>query len=286
MNNQKLVISMKTSAFNSTQDLKKLLKTTGERCPIHNEPLIRVDMPNAPKAGVCPICAKERVAEKEKEIEYQGGDEVIKAKTYGWLKRYSIITDDSLYDASLDNYETPGEEEKQNKQKAERIAMDYLNGTTGNAIFSGNPGTGKSHLAMSVLKKVNAESNPSRRCLFISVDEMMRLVKSSFDSHDRTYSEEAIVKKLCQADLLVMDDLGAEVGAINTRSTASDWTTKMLYAVVNGRMKKPTIWTTNLSSKQLQQIYDRKLVSRMLRGAKNHILTFNNTTDKRMALDF
>lgn len=277
---------MKTSAFSPTQDLKKLLKTTDERCPIHNEPLIIVDMPNAPKEGVCPICAKERVAEKEKEIEYQGGDEVIKAQTYGWLKRYSIITDDSLYDASLDSYETPGEEEKQNKQKAEHIATDYLNGATGNAIFSGNPGTGKSHLAMSVLKKVNAESNPFRRCLFISVDEMMRLVKSSFDSHDLTYSEEAIVKKLCQADLIVMDDLGAEVGAITTRSTASDWTTKMLYAVVNGRMKKPTIWTTNLSSKQLQQIYDRKLVSRMLRGAKNHILTFNNTTDKRMDLDF
>lgn len=277
---------MKTSAFSPTQDLKKLLKTTDERCPIHNEPLIIVDMPNAPKEGVCPICAKERVAEKEKEIKYQGGDEVIKAQTYGWLKRYSIITDDSLYDASLDSYETPGEEEKQNKQKAEHIATDYLNGATGNAIFSDNPGTGKSHLAMSVLKKVNAESNPFRRCLFISVDEMMRLVKSSFDSHDLTYSEEATVKKLCQADLLVMDDLGAEVGAINTRSTASDWTTKMLYAVVNGRMKKPTIWTTNLSSKQLQQIYDRKLVSRMLRGVKNHILTFNNTTDKRMALDF
>lgn len=286
MSKWELVISMKTSAFNSTQDLKKLLKTTGERCPIHDEPLIRLDVPKAPTKGTCPVCAKERLREKEKYLEYKGGDEVIKAKTYGWLEHYSIITDESLYDASLDNYETPDEEETKNKAKAERIANDYINGSNANTILSGRPGTGKSHLAMSILKTVNNNSQPPKRCLFISVDEMMRLVKSSFDSHDRTYSEEAIVKKLCQADLIVMDDLGAEVGAINTRSTASDWTTKMLYAVVNGRMKKPTIWTTNLSSKQLQQIYDRKLVSRMLRGAKNHILTFNNTTDKRMALDF
>lgn len=277
---------MTTSDFNRMQAMKSLIKPTGERCPIHDEPLIRLDVPKAPTKGTCPVCAKERLREKEKYLEYKGGDEVIKAKTYGWLEHYSIITDESLYNAQFDSYTTPSEEETKNKAKAEQIANDYINGSNANTILSGRPGTGKSHLAMSILKTVNNNSQPPKRCLFISVDEMMRRIKSSFDSHDRTYSEEAVVKKLCQADLIVMDDLGAEVGAITTRSTASDWTTKMLYAIVNGRMRKPTIWTTNLSSKQLQQVYDQKLVSRILRGAQRNILTFNHTKDKRMAMEF
>lgn len=280
---------MPTSDFNSLHALhamKRAIKPTGERCPKHNEPLFKIVLPSAPNKSFCISCAEERHEKRNREIEYQGGDLVTKAKTYGWLERRSIITDASLYDADFTNYSADDEEESKNKAKAKQIAQDYIDGSNRNAILSGKPGTGKSHLAMSILKMVNEKSDPYRKCLFISIDEMMRLIRSSFDTHDTTYSEESMVKRLCQADLLVMDDLGAEVGAINTRSTASDWTTKVMYAIVNGRMKKPTVWTTNLSSKQLQQIYDQKLVSRILRGTKNNILTFNQTSDKRMALEF
>lgn len=95
-----------------------------------------------------------------------------------------------------------------------------------------------------------------------------------------------MIDLLTEADLLVLDDLGAETGAVTTDRTATDFTTRTLYAIINGRMNKPTIITTNLSSKDMAKMYDSKLISRMFRGAEGHVIKFEKTNDKRRTIEF
>jgi DNA replication protein DnaC len=75
------------------------------------------------------------------------------------------------------------------------------------------------------------------------------------------------------ADLLVLDDLGAE--------RATDWTAERLYALVNDRWlaERPTIVTTNLAPPQLTAAVGERLASRLLGGATTALLS---GPDRRM----
>lgn len=236
---------------------------------------------------ICPECAKEltessslSLAEKETEKAYY--------RDQTWLTNKSIFSDESLKNASFNSYETGDEETKRNKEMARQVAGDYLKGANYNTIFSGAVGTGKSHLAMSMCKAINEHSKPFRKCLLVSIDELMRRIKGSFNRKDSLYTEERMVDMLTEADLLVLDDLGAEIGAMDSERSASDFNVRVLNSIVNGRMNKPTIITTNLSAEQMNRMYDDRIISRIARGAEKgkSIITFKETTDKRQKLEF
>jgi len=271
-------------AFYNTQ-----LTTADEICPIHHVHKVMY-MGHGP---ICIECAKPGVekAGQARVDEYFADvanyKQEQKAKnTQGWLESKSIYLDKSLSKATFDSYLTDDQETAKNKATAQELAKQYADGADFNTIFSGKPGTGKSHLAMSMLKEVNDTSDPHRRCLFVSIDELMRKIRSSFSIDDSPYTEEAMTDLLIKPDLLVIDDLGAETGSIASGKLATDFTTRVLYAIVNGRMTKPTIFTTNLSSRDMSKIYDAKLISRMFRDTKNHIIVFKETTDKRVTPEF
>lgn len=235
---------------------------------------------------VCLECARELIDQENKNLENELTQRHLKSTTYDWLYNRSILLDKTLRDATFENFDELDEETKRNKEKALEIARKYYKGGTFNTILSGKAGTGKSHLAMSMLKVINEHSKPYRKCLFVSIDEVMRRIRDSYGSKENEFVEQKLIKLMVDADLLVIDDLGAESGTIGSQKQATDFITRTLYAIVNGRMDKSTIITSNLNSKQMAQMYDSKLVSRMMKGAKGHILTFNETNDKRMDIEF
>ena len=63
-------------------------------------------------------------------------------------------------------------------------------------------------------------------------------------------------------DLLILDDLGTEFG---TR-----FSTAAMYNMINSRMitSKPTIISTNLTMKELQESYGSRVTSRLIGGLK------------------
>ncbi|TWM10474.1 DNA replication protein DnaC [Bacillus licheniformis] len=262
--------------------MKEKMQEVDEVCPTHGCNLIVA----FGKAPICMECGKEEKARKEKEMAEEASLAYYKRNTYSWLSKHSIFLDDTLRDASFDNYKTEDAETRRNKEMALNFAREYYKGATYNTIFTGKAGTGKSHLSMSMLKVVNEYSKPYRKCLFVSVDEMMRRIKDSFNNKDSYYTEQRMIDLLTSADLLVMDDLGAETGAITSDKTATDFTTRTLYAIINGRMNKPTIITTNLSSRDMAKMYDSKLISRMFRGTDGHVISFKETNDKRRMVEF
>lgn len=270
-------------------DLLNRVKTVENFCEIHQLNMVQFSEELEP---FCMACAKEKLEQRNNQLTQRKTDNYHKRSTYGWLNGLSLLADETLKEATFDTYEVDEEETVMNKRRARYIAKDYLDGKVFNTIMSGTPGTGKSHLSMSILQAVNENSTPYRRCLFVSVDELMRRIKDSFSNKQADYTEQDLIERLGKTDLLVLDDLGAETGAIPNADgkikPATDFTIRTLYAVVNARMDKPTIITTNLSSEVLKVMYDRKLLSRMYQGAKaaNSILTFKNTKDKRSEIVF
>lgn len=271
------------TTFSNVSDVfKSSLVETDEQCATHQINLVSA----FGRKAICMECQKEEVERQNEELINKAVMKRSKRTTYDWLASRSILVDETLKTASFDSYQTNCDETVANKDKALRIAREYYAGATNNTILNGKPGVGKSHLAMSMLKIVNEYSEPYRRCLFVSIDELMRRIKDSFNNKESRYTEQRMIELLVGADLLVIDDLGAETGAISSDKTASDFTTRTLYSIINGRMNKPTIITTNLSSEEIAKKYDTKLVSRMFRGTTNSRITFKKTTDKRINSEF
>lgn len=234
----------------------------------------------------CKKCAMEKILIENKEMTEEAAAKYHKRTTYDWLRKQSIFSDESIKRATFASYIEDEKETIENKLLARHIAGEYLKGASYNTVFYGSVGTGKSHLSMAMLQAVNEHSDSFKRCLFVSTDELMRRIKDSFSNKQSPYTEQAMVERLIKADLLVLDDLGAETGAASTENVATDYTIRTLNAIVNGRMNKPTIFTTNLSSTQLTKMYDKRLISRMFRGSKGHVIKFKNTRDKRTDIDY
>ena len=104
-------------------------------------------------------------------------------------------------------------------------------------LFYGPHGVGKTHLAVGILKAcIRAKG---ARAFFFETRELLRLVRDTYNrSVEETEME--VLQPLLAADLLVLDDLGAE--------RTSDWVQETLGLVVNTRYnaKRPTIFTSNL----------------------------------------
>ena len=152
------------------------LKTVDEVCEKHGTNLVTA----FDKSPVCLECATEKRDQEVEEMRIEMTNRHLKRTTYDWLANNSILLDDTLKEASFDTFDTVDKETTENKEKALNIAREYYKGATYNTILTGKAGTGKSHLSMAMLKIVNEHSDPYRKCLFISIDEVCFLVLLTF----------------------------------------------------------------------------------------------------------
>lgn len=258
----------------------ELFKTVEDTCGIHNEQLVQ----HKDYRPFCPVCASERVVEDEKEI-MEAGTEAAYNHKKRWLKERSLVVDKSLFNMTFDNYKVMDEETEFNKEKTLELARDYYKGSTKNGLLAGKFGTGKTHLAMAILNQLNEHKD--QRNLFVSADELMRKVKSSFGNSESPFTEDRMISLLSKADVLVMDDMGAEVGSVNRNSQAPDFTIRVINGVLSGRTSKPTIFTTNLSRGELEIAYDGRIVDRMFKGvSQEDLIIFKKTPSKRSKIQF
>src|SRR5712691_2967219 len=119
----------------------------------------------------------------------------------------------------------------------ERFAEARTREQQGRGIFmEGPPGVGKTHLAVAVLKQVIVTFGA--RGLFYDTRDLLRVIRSTYDPSIRT-TELEILRPVMQADLLVLDDLGAE--------KISEWVEETMNLIVNTRYneRRLTIFTSN-----------------------------------------
>lgn len=272
---------MEVSTSNAFKEHLAKLKVSEQQCPKHDQPLVITPQ----GSSFCPACRKEKIQQETEDWAEESYQAHLRRKSKAnWLASNSILSDDSLKEVSFASFEVEIEEERKNKEQVEELAKRYRNGDNFNTIITGSAGVGKSHLAMALLKEINQDNQ--LRVMFVSVDELFRLIKDSFSTNNY-FTEQYAAELLRQPDILVLDDLGSEVGAIGS-GAASDFVNRTLYGIINGRLNKSTVVTTNLSSKQLASKYDEKLLSRLYKGIKANksIVVFKETKDKRMDLEF
>ncbi len=138
-------------------------------------------------------------------------------------------------------------------QICRRYAFDF-NERSGNLLFSGDTGLGKTFLSACIARTV---ADRGYSVMYNSAGHLfstLERAKFSGDEDARRESEKYVV-----CDLLIIDDLGTEMGG--------QFTTSALYTLINDRILagKPTIVSTNLTNEDLEKRYSPAIASR-LRG--------------------
>ncbi|WP_127849701.1 ATP-binding protein [Lacticaseibacillus hulanensis] len=253
-------------------------KVPGLFCEKHpTEPMWQI----ADREPFCKKCVIERRDKQNEAMAMLAAERDYEAGFHGVLQARSIWDDIEMRSATFESYEVkPNSEAQVNKDKARHIAGRYLRRDyNANTIISGLPGRGKTHLAVAMVTAVNEHIQPSTSCMFVSVNELMRRVKQSFNDRTSWYSESNVTRLLGSVNLLVLDDLGSEASMRSEKNEATDWVQQLLFGILNKRHGR-TIVTTNLTSQEMSRMYNPKLLSRLYRGVKANdaVIRFTDAT--------
>jgi len=142
-------------------------------------------------------------------------------------KRYQHCT--------IANFTTYNESLERAAAAAGRVAATFPAAARG-LFLEGQPGVGKTHLAVAVLKQVMEAAGA--RGLFYDTRDLLRIIRSTYDPSIRT-TESDVLRPVMTAELLVLDDLGAE--------KTSEWVEETMNLIVNTRYSENrlTIFTSN-----------------------------------------
>lgn len=126
---------------------------------------------------------------------------------------------------------------------------------SGNLLFSGDTGLGKTFLSACIARTV---ADRGYSVVYESAGHLFAKLERAKFSGDEDAREE--VKKYTVCDLLIIDDLGTEM--------PGQFVTSVLYNLVNDRLLagKPMIISTNLNTEDLGKRYSPQIASR-LRGS-------------------
>ena len=132
-------------------------------------------------------------------------------------------------------------------------------------LLVGGVGTGKTMIACLILKTVLEKGYTGE---IVTVVDMLDKIKESYNPSIN--AEIGYVNKLCNIDLLVLDDIGIE--------KMTEHTYEKLYKVINSRYnkEKATIFTSNCDIKSLLKVLDERLVSRIAEMTKNRMYMFDS----------
>ena len=119
--------------------------------------------------------------------------------------------------------------------KAQAVIDAYPAASKG-LFLEGPPGVGKTHLGVAILKQLVRTTNA--RGIFYDTRELLRVIRSTYDPSIRA-TELDILRPVMRADLLVLDDLGAE--------KTSEWVEETMNLIVNTRYseRRLTVFTSN-----------------------------------------
>src|SRR6187549_584432 len=136
----------------------------------------------------------------------------------------------------LDSFVTYPNEKLIGAVKQARRFVDEFPGSGRGLCLIGPPGIGKTHLAVAVLRRVILTKGA--RGLFYDTRDLLRVIRSTYNPLIRT-TELEILRPVMTADLLVLDDLGAE--------KTSEWVEETMNLIVNTRYneRRLTVFTSN-----------------------------------------
>lgn len=252
-----------------------LMALTSNFCQEHAKPVTKMMIDGE---EVCPKCQLMKEVQEDDERFITEVLEKQAQKKKNTLYWRSLFADETIREASFGTFYCESADESTTKELAIKAFKHFKAGNHFTALLQGTTGTGKSHLAMAILRNLNEKLDVE--CVFISVREMMTKIRDSFNNTESIYTQLYFTELLSRCDFICLDDLGAETGAIMTNKMATNFTLEVITAILEARQNKATIITTNLNRSQLEKMYDKKLVSRSMKNIA--VIPFKNIRDKRI----
>lgn len=155
------------------------------------------------------------------------------------------------------------------------IMQEYVK-NPGTIVLHGSTGSGKTHLAVSVLREFVKKFKANNRydAIFITAPELLLKIRGVFGSNNGVDCEEDLVDKYSTVPFLILDDIGAE--------KSTEWSITTLYLIIDRRNREmlPTIYTTNLSGTEIEAHLGQRIGSR-LADAKNITIQMPDYRKKR-----
>lgn len=128
----------------------------------------------------------------------------------------------------------------------------------------GDAGLGKTHLALAIASEV---LDKGYDVIYVSSQHAFSRISQN------RWQQDDLFESMLEADLLVLDDLGTEF--------LDAYVSSKLYELINARLNRPTIYTTNICDDDLlEQRYTQKISSRLL--GECHYMPFQGV-DIRLA---
>ena len=120
--------------------------------------------------------------------------------------------------------------------KASRFAQEYDPRERTGLLMIGEIGTGKTHLAVGIIKELIRSKGIS--CLFYDYRELLKEIQNSYSPSVQA-TEFGILRPVFDTEVLVIDELGGQ--------TTSEWVWDTVSLIINTRYndQKPVIITTN-----------------------------------------
>jgi len=189
----------------------------------------------------------------KKEAEERLRERIIKEEKEARLRASGLTP--RLLLARLENFkEEPG------KERALKLAREFLNRWpeqmkephSSGILFWGRPGVGKSHLAAAV---ANELLERGFSILFLNTVDFLNSLRDLYREEE---SEVPEMERVFKADLLILDDLGAE--------KPTEWVLEKIYQIVNSRYESllPMIATTNLDLNSLERMLGERTFGRLV----------------------
>lgn len=205
----------------------------------------------------CPTCEEIERAKREADDRAREAD---RQRRFEKSRMIATGIPERFWGVTFENYAV--DESISEQRHAKDFAVQYANsfkmpGRHGRcALFLGSVGTGKTHLACAILRRLH---DSGRKVRYATVQSLIQRLKATFGG-SASENEIAVLALHIAPDLLVLDEVGVQSGTEFERNT--------IYSVINGRYEqgKSTIIVSNLNGRELTPILGERVMDRLREG--------------------
>lgn len=234
------------------QALKPTMEEVDAHCDVHGDfkaKSYKVFPDHPATVTHCPQCTNSRLAER------QGREEAAERRRtqeriYSLRNRSGIPA--RFIDKGIENFVATTTGQQRAVEICSRFIESFDTKPGASMIFCGRPGTGKTHLACGC---GNSLTQKLRSVQFMTVLSAIRHIKDTY-RRDSDRSESDAIDDLVAPDLLILDEIGAQVGSEHEKM--------LMFEVINDRYQqlRSTILISNLTREELNEFLGDRVMDR------------------------